>query len=162
MSELLDNEAVRALLPHRYPLLLVDKVHDMVPGIRAIGQKNVTINEPFFPGHFPTMAVMPGVLIIEHMAQVVGVMMLCCPQYNGKIPIIAQIESARFYRPVVPGDVLLTEAETIWVRGLLGKVSMTSRVDGTIVAKCTMKFALKGDASTSGNQSELDADGKDE
>src|SRR5438105_9063352 len=109
MSEMLDIEAIQALLPHRYPMLLIDRVLELEPGKRAVGVKNVTINEPHFVGHFPGMAVMPGVLLIEAMAQVAGIMMLTCSEYAGKIPFIAEVESARFYRPVVSGDTLVIE-----------------------------------------------------
>lgn len=143
MSETLDIEAIRALLPHRYPMLLIDRVIELEPGKRAVGIKNVTINEPYFAGHFPGMAVMPGVLLIETMAQVAGIMMLACAEYAGKIPFIAEVESARFYRPVVPGDTLLIETVSLWTRGLIGKATMNARVEGTVVVKCEMKFALK-------------------
>src|SRR5205814_1306835 len=98
---------------------------------------------PFFNGHFPGQAVMPGVLIMEAMAQVAGLMMLSCPEYEGKIPFIGGIEKVRFRRPVVPGDTLTTETTTVWVRGLLGKVRLVGRVDGGVVAECLMTFALK-------------------
>jgi 3-hydroxyacyl-[acyl-carrier-protein] dehydratase len=143
MSETLGIEAIQALLPHRYPMLLVDRVLELEPGIRAVALKNVTMNEPFFQGHFPGMAVMPGVMIIEAMAQVAGIMMLACENYKGKVPFIAAIDSARFYQPVVPGDALVIEVTTVWVRSLLGKVDLLARVDGNIVVKSEMKFALK-------------------
>lgn len=139
----LNCDAIQALLPHRYPMLLVDRVLELDPGKRAVCLKNVTANEPYFQGHFPGMAVMPGVLIIEAMAQVAGIMMLACSEYRGKIPLIAAIESARYYQPVVPGDALIIEATTVWVRGFVGKVNFLARVDGTIVVKGEMKFALK-------------------
>src|SRR5713226_876330 len=110
MSVTLDVEEIRTLLPHRYPMLLVDRILEMEPGKRAIGMKNVSINEPFFDGHFPGQAVMPGVLIMEAMAQVAGLMMLSCPKYEGKVPFIGEIVKGRFRRPVVPGDALMTEA----------------------------------------------------
>jgi 3-hydroxyacyl-[acyl-carrier-protein] dehydratase len=143
MFETLGIEAIQALLPHRYPMLLVDRVLELEPGIRAVALKNVTMNEPFFQGHFPGMAVMPGVMIIEAMAQVAGIMMLACEKYEGKIPFIAAIDSARFYQPVVPGDALVIEVTTVWVRSLLGKVDLLARVDGNVVVKSEMKFALK-------------------
>ena len=143
MTEPLNSDAIQTLLPHRFPMLLVDKVLELEPGKRALGVKNVTINEPFLVGHFPGMAVMPGVLLIEAMAQVAGIMMLTCPDYAGKIPFIAEVESARFYRPVVPGDTLVIETISLWTRGLIGKMTMNARVDGALVVKCEMKFALK-------------------
>ena len=143
MSETLDCDAILALLPHRYPMVLVDRILEVEPGKRAVGLKNVSLNEPYFQGHFPGLAVMPGVMIIESMAQVAGIMMLTCPQYEGKIPFIAAIESARFYQPVVPGDTLIIEAVVVWVRSLVGKVNFLARVNGNIVVKGDMKFALK-------------------
>jgi 3-hydroxyacyl-[acyl-carrier-protein] dehydratase len=139
----LDSLAIRKIIPHRYPFLLVDQILELDPGQRAVGIKNVTANEPYFQGHFPGMAVMPGVLIIEAMAQVAGIMMLSCAQYKGKIPFIAAIESARYYQPVVPGDALVIEATAVWVRSLVGKVDFVARVAGNIVVKGEMKFALK-------------------
>jgi 3-hydroxyacyl-[acyl-carrier-protein] dehydratase len=145
MSHTLDVEEIRSLLPHRYPMLLVDRILELEAGERAVGLKNVTINEPFFNGHFPGQAIMPGVLILEAMAQVAGLMMLSLPNQGGKLAYIAEIESARFRRPVVPGDTLITEAIKVWVRTAsgFGKVRMTARVDNELVAECEMKFALK-------------------
>jgi 3-hydroxyacyl-[acyl-carrier-protein] dehydratase len=150
MTETMDSDAIQALLPHRYPMLLVDRILELEPGKRAVGLKNVTANEPYFQGHFPGMAVMPGVLIIEAMAQVAGIMMLAVPVYRGRIPFIAAIESARYYRPVVPGDALIIEATVVWVRASVGKVDFVARVEGQIVVKGEMKFALK-DAPDRGN-----------
>lgn len=143
MTAILHIEDIRALLPHRYPMLLVDRILEIEPGKKAIGLKNVTINEPFFQGHFPEQAVMPGVLIIESMAQVAGIMMLMTDKYHGKIPFIAEIENTRFLRPVVPGDTLTIETKLLWERAFYGKVNMIATVEGKIVAKCDMKFALK-------------------
>lgn len=154
MSEILDHQAIQQLLPHRYPMLLVDRVLEIEPGQRAVGLKNVTINEQFFAGHFPSLAVMPGVLIVECMAQVAGIMMLACDKFRGKIPLIGEIENARFYRPVVPGDTMVIEVSTIWVRAMMGKVSTLVRVEGVVVAKAEMKFALK-DQHQSGENSHI-------
>jgi 3-hydroxyacyl-[acyl-carrier-protein] dehydratase len=143
MTRTLDSDAIRALLPHRYPMLLVDRILELEPGKRAVGLKNVSANEPYFQGHFPSMSVMPGVLIIECMAQVAGIMMLTCPEHRGKIPFIAAIESARYYQPVVPGDALVIEAIVDWVRSSVGKVNFVARVAGEVVVKGEMKFALK-------------------
>ncbi|HLM78879.1 MAG TPA: 3-hydroxyacyl-ACP dehydratase FabZ, partial [Rubrobacteraceae bacterium] len=100
---------IRELIPHRYPFLLVDKIEELEPGVRAVGIKNVSQNEPFFEGHFPDYPVMPGVLIVEAMAQVgaVGVMML--EEYRGKLTLFAGIDSVRFRRQVIPGDILRME-----------------------------------------------------
>ncbi len=139
----LDIEDIRALLPHRYPMLLVDRVLELTPGQHVVGLKNVTINEPFFDGHFPNQAVMPGVLILESMAQVAGLMMLSLTEQRGKIPYLAAMDNVKFRKPVVPGDALITEANLIKVRGMIGKVRMVARVAGMVVAECDMTFALK-------------------
>jgi 3-hydroxyacyl-[acyl-carrier-protein] dehydratase len=148
----LESDAIQALLPHRYPMLLVDRILELEPGKRAVGLKNVTANEPYFQGHFPGMAVMPGVLIIEAMAQVAGIMMLACTEYRGRVPFIAAIESARYYRPVVPGDSLIIEATVAWIRSQVGKVDFVARVAGEIVVKGEMKFALKSPPATASEQ----------
>lgn len=143
MDLILDIEEIRTLLPHRYPLLLVDRILSMVPGKSIVGYKNVSINEPFFTGHFPGQAVMPGVLIIESMAQVAAILVLCLPEHAGKLVLLAGIEDARFRKPVVPGDTMITEATVMWIKGSFGKVSLSTRVDGQEVASCEMKFAFK-------------------
>ena len=143
MSDAFDVEQIRELLPHRFPMLLVDRILELVPGERVVGLKNVTINEPFFPGHFPGQAIMPGVLTIEAMAQVAGLMMLCLPEQKGKLPVIAAIEKARFRKPLVPGDTLITEANILRTHGSMGKVRMVGKVNGEVVAECEMTFALK-------------------
>src|ERR1700729_1226450 len=99
MSESLDVEAIRALLPHRYPMLLVDCILELTPGERVVGLKNVTINEPFFDGHFPGQAVMPGVLILESMAQVAGLIILSLSEQRGKIPFLASMDNVKFRKP---------------------------------------------------------------
>jgi beta-hydroxyacyl-ACP dehydratase FabZ len=143
MECILDIEEIRVLLPHRYPLLLVDRVVAITPGKSIIGYKNVSINEPIFQGHFPGQAVFPGVYIIESMAQVAAIMVLCLPEHRGKIALLASIENARFRKPVVPGDTLVTEANVEWIKSTFGKVSLVSKVDGQEVARCDMKFAFK-------------------
>lgn len=143
MEFMLDIEDIRALLPHRYPILLVDRILELTPGQRVVGQKNVTINEPFFNGHFPAQAIMPGVLILESMAQVAGLMILSLKEQSGKVPFLASMDNVKFRKPVVPGDALITEANLLKVRGLIGKVRMVARVDGAVVAECDMTFALK-------------------
>lgn len=113
----LDLEAIKALLPHRYPFLLVDRIAELVPGERIVGLKNVTANEPFFQGHFPGHPVMPGVLIIEALAQAGAVMMLRSMEDSaGKIPFFAGIDKARFRRQVVPGDQLRLELTVLQQR----------------------------------------------
>ena len=139
---MLDIEQIRSFLPHRYPMLLVDRILELVPGKRAVGLKNVTINEEFFNGHFPGQAMMPGVLIIEAMAQVGGVLFLSAPEFAQKLAVIAGMENVKFRKPVVPGDALITEVEVMALRKQFGKIRLTGRVDGEIVASCEMMFGL--------------------
>jgi 3-hydroxyacyl-[acyl-carrier-protein] dehydratase len=139
---MLDIEQIRGYLPHRFPMLLVDRILEMEPGKRAIGLKNVTINEDFFNGHFPGQAMMPGVLILEAMAQVGGVLMLSVPDHLTKIPVLGGIENVRFRRPVVPGDTLITEVELVYFRKSFGKVRMVGRVGDEVCASAEMTFGL--------------------
>jgi 3-hydroxyacyl-[acyl-carrier-protein] dehydratase len=139
---MLDVEQIRHFLPHRYPMLLVDRILELEPGKRAVGLKNVTINEQFFEGHFPGQAMMPGVLILESMAQVGAVLMLSHPDNHKKIAVLAGMEGVRFRKPVVPGDTLITEVEVTTVRKSFGKVKMTARVNGEVVASCDLTFGI--------------------
>lgn len=139
---MLDVEQIRAFLPHRYPMLLVDKILEIIPAKRAVGLKNVTVNEDFFNGHFPGQAMMPGVLILEHMAQVGGVLMLCLPDHQQKIPALGGVDNVRFRRPVVPGDTLISEVDLLYFRRPFGKVKMTARVEGEVVATAEMTFKI--------------------
>jgi len=138
----LDSEAIREILPHRYPFLLVDRIVELEPGRRAVGIKAVTINEPFFQGHFPVRAIMPGVLIVEAMAQVGGVMMLAMPEHRGKIAYLGSVEKCRFRQPVVPGDVLTSETILLKTRGDMGKVQCIARVNDKVVCEADIMFAL--------------------
>ncbi len=139
---MLDVEQIRSFLPHRYPMLLVDRILEIEPGKRAVGLKNVTINEEFFNGHFPGQAMMPGVLILEAMAQVGGVLMLSLPEHRNKLAVIGGIENVRFRKPVVPGDALITEVEVLNVRKTFGRIRLVGRVNNEIVASCEMTFGL--------------------
>lgn len=137
-----DSARILATLPHRYPFLLVDRVLELEAGRRAVGVKNVTINEWFFQGHFPGLPVMPGVLIVEALAQVAAVAVLSQPGNEGQIPYFAGIDNCRFRRPVVPGDVLLLEAELTRARARVGKGRGRATVEGQLVAEAEMLFAL--------------------
>lgn len=139
---MLDIEQIRSFLPHRYPMLLVDRILEVEPGKRAVGLKNVTINEEFFNGHFPGHAIMPGVLILEAMAQVAGFLMLSIDELENRIAVIAGIENAKFRKPVVPGDALVTEVEVISLRRSFGKMRLTARVGEDVVASCEMMFGV--------------------
>ena len=127
------NEIMK-LLPHRYPFLLVDRIADLQPGVSARGVKNVTINEPFFQGHFPGQPIMPGVLIIEAMAQVAGVMAFRSGM-EGKSVYFMSIDNAKFRRPVVPGDQVMLDIKVLKQRGNVWKFSGAATVEGTLVAE---------------------------
>jgi 3-hydroxyacyl-[acyl-carrier-protein] dehydratase len=137
--DLLDIARIMQAIPHRYPMLLIDRMVDVVPHVSAIGVKNVTINESFFQGHFPNHPVMPGVLIIESMAQTAGVLVVesLGPQAAGKVVYFMTIESAKFRRPVVPGDQLRIHVTRERRRGNVWKFSGVARVDGVSVAEAT-------------------------
>jgi len=138
----LDIEAIKQILPHRYPFLLVDRILTLEPGKRAVGLKNITVNEPFFQGHFPQRSIMPGVMIIEIMAQVGGVMILSVKEHQGKLAYIGTVDNAKFRRPVVPGDTLEVEVELLRLRGNAGKVKCVARVAGEEAAEAEIMFAL--------------------
>ncbi len=133
---------IQAIIPHRYPFLLVDRIVEIEPMKRAVGIKNVTANEYFFQGHFPGKPIMPGVLLLEAMAQVGGVAMLYSEEFAGKLPVFAGIDRAKFRRPVVPGDQVRMVAEISKVRGTMGKVWAEAFVDGELVAEGEFLFAL--------------------
>ena len=127
------------LLPHRYPFLLVDKILEQEEN-KIVGVKNVTINEPFFQGHFPGHPIMPGVLIIESMAQVGGVLMFSKEENRGKIPLFAGIDKARFKKPVYPGDQLKIKVEIIKMIKGIGKAKAEAYVDDNLVASAELMF----------------------
>ena len=139
----LSSDQIKQIIPHRYPFLLVDKILEMEPGQSARGVKCVSVNEPFFCGHFPEYAVMPGVLIIEALAQVGAVAILSVEEHKGKIALFGGIKNARFKRQVVPGDVLELECEIIRWHGPVGLGKAVARVDGQIAATAELTFAIK-------------------
>ncbi len=140
---MLKIDQILEYMPHRYPMLLVDRILDIDPsGKKCRGLKNVTINEPFFQGHYPGLPIMPGVLIIEAMAQVGAALLLSIPEMNNRIPVIGAIDGVKLKRPVVPGDQLITEVEILWVRSSAGKMRGVSKVDDELVATVEMTFKL--------------------
>ena len=133
---------IRELIPHRYPFLLVDRVEEIEPGVRAVGIKNVTQNEPFFGGHFPDYPVMPGVLIVEAMAQVGAVGVMAVEEYRSKLALFAGIDGVRFRRQVVPGDVLRMEVEIERLKGRVGRGKGRTTVGGERVCEAELMFAF--------------------
>ena len=146
---MLNNIDIQKILPHRYPFLLVDKVTELEEGKKAVGIKNVTVNEPFFQGHFPGNPIMPGVLIVESLAQVGAVMLLSMPENKGKLGVFTGISSMKFRRQVVPGDTLLLEAELITYRHGMGKANVKATVDGAVAAAGEISFAVIENAANS-------------
>jgi len=143
METLLDITQIQAILPHRYPFLLVDRIIEYDPGKRVVGIKNVTLNEPFFAGHFPGAPVMPGVLIVEAMAQTAGVMMLAnLPDRESKLVFFTGIDGAKFRRPVVPGDQLRLELTVLRLRPRYIKLRGEAYVDGEMAAEAEISSAL--------------------
>lgn len=138
----LNIDQIEAILPHRYPFLLVDRITECVPGESAKGVKCVTANEPFFQGHFPGFKVMPGVLIIEALAQVGAVAILSAPDWKGRTAYFAGIDKAKFRRKVVPGDVLTMETKIIKCKGPIGVSQAVATVDGQVVAQGQLTFAI--------------------
>ena len=138
----LNIEQIQALLPHRYPFLLVDRITECTPGQGAKGIKCVTANEPFFQGHFPHYKVMPGVLIIEALAQVGAVAILSVPENQGKLALFGGIKNARFKQQVRPGDVLELECELTAQRGPVGFGTAVAKVNGKTACKAELTFAL--------------------
>ncbi|QIB27555.1 3-hydroxyacyl-ACP dehydratase FabZ [Caloranaerobacter azorensis] len=139
---MLTNVDIQKIIPHRYPFLLVDKIIEIEGGKKAVGIKNVTINEPFFQGHFPGNPIMPGVLIVEAMAQVGAVAVLSLEENKGKLAVFAGIDNARFKKQVKPGDTLRMEVELISFRRGIGKSEAIAYVGDEVACKGILMFAL--------------------
>lgn len=138
----LNINEIKEILPHRYPFLLIDRIDELQPGIKAVGIKNVTINEHFFQGHFPKEPVMPGVLIIEALAQTGAVAVLCKDEFKGKTAYFAGINKAKFRRKVVPGDTLRLEVTMIKLKGNAGLASAVATVDGKKACEAELMFMI--------------------
>ena len=139
---LLSAKEIMEIIPHRQPFMLLDTIEEMEPGVRAVGKKCVSYNEPFFAGHFPGEPVMPGVLIIEALAQTGAVAILSLPENQGKTAHFAGINSAKFKQKVAPGDVLTLETEIVKVKGPIGVGKATATVNGKIAAAAELTFAI--------------------
>lgn len=138
----LNSQEISALLPHRFPFLLVDRVLELVPGEYCKAVKNVTVNEPFFPGHFPGQPVMPGVLILESLAQTGALILHSMPENEAKMLYLAGADKVRFKKPVVPGDVLVNDVRLIWYRRGFGRIQCTASVNDEVVAEAEIAFSL--------------------
>jgi len=139
----MDIQEIKDVIPHRYPFLLVDKVLEMEEEKRVVGLKNVTANEPFFTGHFPDYPVMPGVLILESLAQVGAIAVLGMEKNKGKIGFLAGVDKCRFKKQVKPGDQLKLEVEITRMKGPIGKGKGIATVDGEVACEAEITFAIK-------------------
>lgn len=136
------TKEIMEIIPHRYPFLLIDTIEELEPGVRAVGKKCVSANESYFQGHFPGNPVMPGVLIMEALAQVGAVAMLAQPEFKGRTAYFAGIDKARFRQKVLPGDVLELETAIVKVKGPVGIGQAVARVNGKVAAQAELTFAI--------------------
>ena len=145
---------IMRIIPHRYPFLLVDRVVELEPGKRVVALKNVTANEPQFTGHFPERPIMPGVLMVEAMAQAGAVAVLTVPEYRGKLALFAGIDECRFRRTVLPGDTLRMEVTVEKLRGMFGRAKAVASVDGEVAVEATLSFIIPRDQSIAGGRAD--------
>lgn len=138
----MDIKEIQEILPHRYPFLLVDRLEEFEAGKWGRGYKNVTINEPFFQGHYPGLPIMPGVLIVEAMAQVGALVLMKLPEFKGATPLIAGLEKVKFRRIVQPGDKLVTDVELLWFRNKIGCLRAVATVDDEVVCQAELTFRV--------------------
>ncbi|MGN0376082.1 MAG: 3-hydroxyacyl-ACP dehydratase FabZ [Suilimivivens sp.] len=139
---LMTAKEIMEIIPHRQPFMLIDTIEEMEPGVKAVAKKCVSYNEPFFQGHFPGEPVMPGVLIIEALAQTGAVAILSLEENKGKTAYFAAINSAKFKKKVIPGDVLMLETQIIKVKGPMGIGKATATVDGKVAVQAELTFAI--------------------
>lgn len=150
----LEAADIMRLLPHRHPFLLVDRIVELEPGRRVVGLKNVTANEPQFTGHFPERPIMPGVLMVEALAQTGAVAVLSLPEYAGKLVLFAGIDDCRFRRTVLPGDVLRMEVTLDKLRGMFGRARAVATVDGEPAVEATISFIMPRDQAIGGGRAD--------
>ena len=150
----LEATDIMRILPHRYPFLLVDRIVELEPGRRAVGLKAVTANEPQFTGHFPGRPIMPGVLMVEALAQTAGVAVMTLDEYRGKLGLFAGIDECRFRRMVVPGDVLRLEVTVEKLRGMFGRLRGMATVDGEIAVEATLSIIIPRDQQPEGGSAD--------
>ncbi len=151
-SAMMDIKEIQNILPHRYPFLLIDRVLEVVPGEKAVAIKNVTFNEPQFTGHWPGNPVMPGVLMLEAMAQTGGILLLSDRAELGRNALFGGLDDVRFRRQVIPGDQLRFEATMIRRKGDVGKVHVVASVDGQVAVEGDFLFALTNEEEATSNQ----------
>jgi 3-hydroxyacyl-[acyl-carrier-protein] dehydratase len=146
----LEAADIMRVIPHRYPFLLIDRVVELEPGKRVVAIKSVTANEPQFTGHFPDRPIMPGVLMVEALAQAGAVAVLSLPEYRGKLVLFAGIDECRFRRTVLPGDQLVLKVELEKLRGMFGRARAVASVDGEVAVEATISFVIPRDQSIAG------------
>ena len=150
----LEAADIMRLIPHRYPFLMLDRVIELEPGKRGVGIKQVTANEPQFTGHFPGRPIMPGVLMVEALAQTAGVVVMSLDEYRGKLGLFAGIDECRFRRMVVPGDTLLLKVEVEKLRGMFGRVRGVGSVDGEVAVEAVLSIIIPRDQEVGGGESD--------
>jgi 3-hydroxyacyl-[acyl-carrier-protein] dehydratase len=149
----LDIRQIMQVLPHRYPILLIDRILELEPGKRALGYKNVTNNEPVFSGHFPGNPLLPGVYMIEALAQLAGAVVLEPGEFSRMTPYLAGIDKVKFRRPVIPGDCLMMETTVLKVRKNIGWISAVAKVDGQLACSGELMFTIVTDVRPVGYDS---------
>jgi 3-hydroxyacyl-[acyl-carrier-protein] dehydratase len=155
ISAPLEAAEIMGILPHRYPFLLVDRVIELEPGKRAVALKQVSANEPQFTGHFPDRPIMPGVLMVEALAQTAGIAVLTLDEYRGKLGLFAGIDECRFKRMVVPGDTLRLEVTVEKLRGMFGRVKGVAGVEGEVAVEAILSIIIPRDQGLGGGRADV-------